>query len=91
MVVYGVEQHELKSLQIPSFLLFVFSVCLWFSVNDFWPGRVDMIHFPLIYIGIVGVILFNPLKLFFGSARMYFLTTLVGGSLKQKCIVGNEC
>lgn len=40
-----------------------------------------MIHFPLIYVSFVGVILFNPLKIFFGAARMYFLNTMVRGSL----------
>lgn len=36
-----------------------------------------MIHFPIIFVAIAGVILFNPIKAFYFRARLYFITTMV--------------
>lgn len=37
-----------------------------------------MIHFPIIFVGVAGAILFNPIKAFYFRARLYFMTTIVG-------------
>lgn len=36
-----------------------------------------MIHFPIIFVGVSGAILFNPIKAFYFRARLYFMTTIV--------------
>lgn len=68
-------------LEIPAFLTLAFILCFWLSIHDFWRNKLDMIHFPIIYLAFVGFLIFNPLKTYYGKARLYFINTLVRGPL----------
>lgn len=74
-------RHQLNHrqfLEIPSLFGLLFTICFWFSIQNFWEGELDMIHFPIIFVGVAGAILFNPIKAFYFRARLYFMTTIVG-------------
>lgn len=73
-------RHQLNHrqfLEIPSLFSLLFTICFWFSIQNFWEGELDMIHFPIIFVGVAGAILFNPIKGFYFRARLYFMTTMV--------------
>ncbi|PWW78549.1 EXS-domain-containing protein [Tuber magnatum] len=72
----GVRQKTSYLLQIPSLFITIFAICFWFSVYDFWPDELDMIHFPLIYISLAAAVLFNPIKRFYFRSRKFFLLTI---------------
>ncbi|CUS07255.1 unnamed protein product [Tuber aestivum] len=63
-------------LEIPSLFITIFAICFWFSVYDFWPDELDMIHFPIIYISLAAAVLFNPIKRFYFRSRKFFLLTI---------------
>ena len=56
---------------------FVQVLLMWFCFSTFWGDRFDRIWFPVIYVGLVLVVLFNPFKFGYFHTRKWLLYTLV--------------
>lgn len=63
-------------IQLPALFSLIFIICFWLSVYDFWPHKLDMIHYPIIYVVIVLVLLLNPFRFWYYHARRWFLIVM---------------
>ncbi|KAI5813532.1 EXS family-domain-containing protein [Pyronema omphalodes] len=61
---------------IPALISVVFAICFWFSSHDFWDGRMDMIYWPVIFVGIFACLLLNPFRVFYYHSRKWMFKTL---------------
>ncbi|EWC47467.1 hypothetical protein DRE_00435 [Drechslerella stenobrocha 248] len=63
-------------LELPSLCAFIQILLMWFSFTTFWGDGFDRIWFPLIYLIIAILILFNPFKFGYFHSRKWLLYTL---------------
>ncbi|KAJ8099784.1 EXS family protein [Lipomyces tetrasporus] len=63
-------------LELPSFLFFWLSVCMYLCFHDFWPNRVPAQWYPLIFVGGGVLVLFLPLPIFHWRSREWLTIAL---------------
>ncbi|KAK6333728.1 hypothetical protein TWF730_003911 [Orbilia blumenaviensis] len=63
-------------LELPAMFAFVQVLLMWFSFSTFWGDGFDRIWFPLIYVGLILVVLLNPFKVGYFHTRKWLLYTL---------------
>ncbi|KAK6534063.1 hypothetical protein TWF281_005402 [Arthrobotrys megalospora] len=63
-------------LELPAMFAFVQVLLMWFSFSTFWGDGFDRIWFPLIYVALILVVLFNPFKVGYFYTRKWLLYTL---------------
>ncbi|KAF3180436.1 hypothetical protein TWF225_007296 [Orbilia oligospora] len=63
-------------LELPAMFAFVQVLLMWFCFSTFWGDGFDRIWFPVIYVGLVLVVLFNPFKFGYFHTRKWLLYTL---------------
>ncbi|KAK6356816.1 hypothetical protein TWF718_001157 [Orbilia javanica] len=63
-------------LELPAMFAFVQVLLMWFCFSKFWGDGFDRIWFPVIYVGLVLVVLFNPFKFGYFHTRKWLLYTL---------------
>ncbi|KAF3229546.1 hypothetical protein TWF191_001267 [Orbilia oligospora] len=63
-------------LELPAMFAFVQVLLMWFCFSTFWGNGFDRIWFPVIYVGLVLVVLFNPFKFGYFHTRKWLLYTL---------------
>lgn len=61
---------------LPSLLLFLFSIFMWFSFNDFWPDKLPARYWPWFFFGFGGVVLILPFDVFFHESRKWLIVTV---------------
>lgn len=71
-------RHQLnyrQFIEIPATFSLIFAITYWFSVYDFWPGKKhgpDMIHFPIMFVGLSVAMMLMPFKIFYYDSRRWF-------------------
>ncbi|KAK6517013.1 hypothetical protein TWF506_006891 [Arthrobotrys conoides] len=63
-------------LELPAMFAFVQVLLMWFCFSTFWGNEFDRIWFPVIYVGLVLIVLFNPFKFGYFHTRKWLLYTL---------------
>ncbi|KAF3941115.1 hypothetical protein ABW19_dt0208349 [Dactylella cylindrospora] len=63
-------------LELPSLFIFIEALLMWFSFVEFWGDDFDRIWFPLVYVGFLIMVLFNPFKIGYYHSRKWLLYTL---------------
>lgn len=61
---------------LPSLLLFLYSIFMWFSFNDFWPSKLPGRDWPWFFFGFAGVLLFFPFDVLFFESRKWMIVTV---------------
>ncbi|KAL7275346.1 Xenotropic and polytropic retrovirus receptor 1 [Rhizina undulata] len=72
-------RHQLnyrQFLEIPAIFSFIFCVCYWFGAYNFWPDKLDVIYYPVIFLSLAGILLFWPTKAFYYYSRKWFLMVM---------------
>ncbi|GAA5838875.1 hypothetical protein JCM11251_003725 [Rhodosporidiobolus azoricus] len=60
-------------IELPALLFFVLSLFFWAAFNNFWPDEIHPTAYPLAWLVITVIIMFNPLPLLYPSARWWLL------------------
>ncbi|RVD80482.1 uncharacterized protein DFL_008379 [Arthrobotrys flagrans] len=63
-------------LELPAMFAFAQVLLMWFCFSTFWGDGFDRIWFPVIYVGLVLVVFFNPFKFGYFHTRKWLLYTL---------------
>ncbi|KAK9459329.1 EXS family-domain-containing protein [Lipomyces oligophaga] len=63
-------------LELPSFLFFWLSLCMYLCMSDFWPDKLPAYWWTLIYICVSVVIVFMPFPIFNWRAREWLVIAL---------------
>ncbi|KAK9238259.1 EXS family protein [Lipomyces kononenkoae] len=63
-------------LEIPSFLFFFLSICMYLCFYDYWPNRLPAQWYPLIFVVGAVLVLFLPLPIFHWRAREWLAIAL---------------
>ncbi|KAK9370928.1 EXS family-domain-containing protein [Lipomyces kononenkoae] len=68
--------HFTQFLEVPSFLFFWLSICMYLCFNDFWPSRLPLQWYPLIFVVGAVLVLFLPLPIMHWRAREWLAIAL---------------
>ncbi|EPS39853.1 hypothetical protein H072_6265 [Dactylellina haptotyla CBS 200.50] len=63
-------------MELPAMFAFVQALLMWFSFATFWGDDFDRIWFPLIYVILGLLVIFNPFKFGYFHSRKWLLYTL---------------
>jgi len=61
---------------LPSLLLFLFSIFMWFSFNDFWPDTLPARDWPWFFFGFSALVIFCPFDILFYESRKWLVATM---------------
>ncbi|GAA5851252.1 hypothetical protein JCM8547_004184 [Rhodosporidiobolus lusitaniae] len=60
-------------IELPALLYFILSLFWWAAWNNFWPGEIEPNAYPLAWLVVTVLIMFNPLPVLYPSARWWML------------------
>ena len=58
---------------VPSVLMFLLAILMWLCFYDFWPGVIDPIHYPPIFLGVAVLVFILPLPIIQPQARKWLM------------------
>ena len=73
------EFHPLSQLDakemavVPSVLVFLLAILMWLCFYDFWPGVIDPIHYPPIFLSVAVLVFILPLPIIQPQARKWLM------------------